>query len=593
MIASITRGDRTRGVLAYVFGPGDEDEHTDPHTVASFEPFLPDPGLDPDFDAALAQLTDILDLRVVQAGKRAPKEHVWHCSLRAAPEDRHLSDAEWEQVARRVMAAAGIAPEGDPDGCRWVVVRHAEDHVHIVATTVRANLTHARLHNDYRRVMDELALIERDFGLREVDHRPGRATMAKAPTRAEVHKAKRQGRERTPRETLRIALRTALAGAASEDEFLARVQAEGVRVKVRRLPSGDAQGFSFHLPGDRNRKGEPVWFPGSELGPDLTLPRIRARLAAGADEPAVRSPDTAGPALVETAGAVRAVLHSFTAASGDGEAGGGAGVVEPMADASVVVAWSAGFGEVLDAVAQTHMGPGRAELRAAARAWGRAAFAHERAADRELRALRSAARQTLAGGPSLGRGKDTDPVLMLLDLALLLGIALYRWHEAEGHRQHARAARQTVDHLEAAARQAAAGPLAVLTEQARSTPAPVRDLLAGAVRQALPLQLADQVLAGANWPVLATALHQAQRAGQDPAALLAGSVGERELDTAKDPAAVLTWRVRHHAGLPPLPVRAGRAGAAKGRKQPRPQDHTVQPPLRQQPGQPPRGGRGR
>ncbi|MEY9938592.1 mobilization protein [Streptacidiphilus sp. MAP5-3] len=582
MIASITRGDRTRGVLAYVYGPGDEDEHTDQHTVASFEPFLPDPGRDPDFDAAVAQLTDILDLRVVQAGERAPKEHVWHCSLRAAPEDRHLSDAEWEQVARRVMAAAGIAPEGDPDGCRWVVVRHAEDHVHIVATTVRANLTHARLHNDYKRVMDELAVIERDFGLREVDHRPGRGTMAKAPTRAEVHKAKRQGRERTPRETLRIALRTALAGAANEDEFLARVQAEGVRVKVRRLPSGDAQGFSFHLPGDHNRKGEPVWFPGSELGPDLTLPKIRARLTAGSDEPTVRGNDSAGPALVEAASSVSAVLHAATATSGDGEAGGDVGPQGPV-DPAAVVAWSAGFGEVLDAVAQTHMGPGRAELRAAARAWGRAAFAHERAADRELRALRSAARQTLAGGASLGRGKDVDPVLMLLDLMLLLGVALYRWHEAEGHRQHARAARQAADHLEAAARQTATVPLRTLTAESRSVPTPVRQTLATTVRHTLPPELAERVVTGKNWPALAGALLQAGQRGLDVTGLLTAFAGERELDSAQDPAVVLLWRVRHIADLPPVTPASSRAKARKPllAEQPRPGQPIV-------PGQPPR-----
>ncbi|WP_042388648.1 relaxase/mobilization nuclease domain-containing protein [Streptacidiphilus melanogenes] len=592
MIASITRGDRTRGVLAYVYGPGDEDEHTNQHTVASFEPFLPDPGRDPDFDAALAQLTDILDLRVVQAGKRAPKDHVWHCSLRAAPEDRHLSDAEWEQIARRVMHAAGIAKEGDPDACRWVVVRHAEDHVHIVATAVRANLTHARLHNDYGRVMKELARIETDYGLREVDHTFGRGTMAKAPTRAEVHKAKRQGREQTVRESLRTALRQALAGAANEDEFLAHVAAQGVRVKVRRLPSGDAQGFSFHLPGDRNGKGEPVWFPGSELGPDLTLPKIRARLAAGADEPAPGTsvPDSAAPALATATGTVRHVLHAVrtTTSSDSDDAGGESGRDElPM---NVVVAWSAGFGEVLDAVAQTHHGPGKAELRAAAKAWGRAAYAHDRAADRELRALRSAARQILAGGPSFGRGKDADAVMILLDALLLLGIALYRSHQADGHRQHARTAQAAADQLEAAARQAAAAPTAVLQAQARGVPGPVRQELAEAVRQALPAHLAEQVVAGPGWAGLAGVLEQARRAGKDPAGLLAGSAGERELDSAKDPAAVLTWRVRHLADLPPLPVGAHRAAAAKGRKQPKAADQAQAP--HWQPGQPTRG-RGR
>lgn len=70
-----------------------------------------------------------LDLRVKQAGDRTPDKHVWHCSVRAAPEDRTLSDEDWAVIARRVLNATGIAPAGDPDACRWVAVRHAEDHI--------------------------------------------------------------------------------------------------------------------------------------------------------------------------------------------------------------------------------------------------------------------------------------------------------------------------------------------------------------------------------------------------------------------------------------------------------------------------------
>lgn len=563
MIANITRGDRTRGVLAYVYGPGDQDEHTDQHTVASFEPFLPDPGRDHDFHPAVAQLTDILDLRVVQAGERAPKNHVWHCSLRAAPEDRRLTDTEWEQIARRVMAAAGIARDGDPDACRWIVVRHAADHVHIVATAVRANLTQARLHNDYRRVMDELTRIERDFGLRQVDHALGRRTMAKAPTRAEVHKTKRRGGEQTAREALRTALRQSLAGAADEDEFLARVAAHGVRVKVRRLPSGDAQGYSFHLPGDRNGTGEPVWFPGSALSPDLTLPKIRARLAAGVDHPAptLTTADSAAPALAAAHTTTRRILLAATTPTDDEPAGGnGTSQAEARTEAATFVAWSAGFGEVLDAAAQTYIGPGKAELRAAAKEWGRAAYAHERAADQELRALRTAARHILAGGPSLGRGTDTDPLLMLLDTLLLLGIALHRYHQANGHHQHARAARTAADQLQAAAHRATAHPLA--TAQARTIPESEERQLADTVRQALPAHLAEQVLTARSWPALASALEQAHHTGQSLHDLLTHSAGERELDSAQDPAAVLTWRVRHLANLPPL---QGKSTPAKPR----------------------------
>lgn len=108
MIAKIGKaGADTRGVLRYLYGPGRANEHTDPHLVASFDGFAPDPGRNE--TATLTQLATVLDLRVKQAGDRAPDKHVWHCSVRAAPEDRTLTDDEWAVIARRVLNATGIA----------------------------------------------------------------------------------------------------------------------------------------------------------------------------------------------------------------------------------------------------------------------------------------------------------------------------------------------------------------------------------------------------------------------------------------------------------------------------------------------------
>jgi hypothetical protein len=59
---------------------------------------------------------------------------VWHCAVRAAPEDRMPSDAEWAQLAVGIMDRTGLAPDGDDGGVRWVAVRHAADHVHLVVT---------------------------------------------------------------------------------------------------------------------------------------------------------------------------------------------------------------------------------------------------------------------------------------------------------------------------------------------------------------------------------------------------------------------------------------------------------------------------
>jgi len=546
VIASVARGDRTRGILAYVYGPGDQDEHTNQHMVAAFEALLPDPGLAADPKRALSQLAKILDMRVVQAGGAAPKEHVWHCSLRTAPEDRHLSDAEWEKIARRVLHAAGIAPDGDPDGCRWVVVRHAEDHVHIVATTVRADLTRARLHNDWKKVMDELTLVERDYGLRQVERSTGKRTTAKAPTRAEVHKAQRQGLPEPARALLRTAVRQSLAGTANEDEFHQRVAGHGVVVKVHRLPSGDAKGYSFRLPGDTDASGRPLWYPGSALGPDLTLPKIRARLAVPVEEPgtAITSARRARPALQEAGRIADQALTAFTTARAAGE--------EPGRE--VRQQRSAAVGEVLDALAQNTHGPHRARIAAAAKAYGHAAYLHTRAASAEERALRTAARILLAGGPTTGRGNDGEAMAALLEILLLLAIEVYRAHTAAGHRQHARTAQTAADELRAAYQQAAAKPVANLTARGKHLPVPIQKENTAAVHQALPPQLATRVLGGPDWPALAATLADARTHGHDPAALLQHALGTREMATATNPATVLLWRIRRTTDLPATPA---------------------------------------
>jgi hypothetical protein len=536
VIASISRGDRTRGVLAYVYGPGDADEHTNQHTVAGFEDLLPDPGRAADPEQALHQLAKILDLRVVQAGKRAPKEHVWHCSLRAAPEDRHLSDQEWERVARRVLHASGIAPDGDPDGCRWVVVRHAEDHVHIVATTVRADLTQARLHRDWHRVMTELTSIEKDFGLRQVDRNPGGArTTPRQPTRAELHKAKRLGMPEPSRQTLRTAVRESLAGAATEEEFLARLADHGVRVKIHRLPSGDAKGYSFALPGERKANRELLWFPGTQLGPDLTLPKIRVRLGTGAAAVAVTG---AADAHRQADQAIEQVLHAFTS------------FTSKEVDEQTATAISAGLGEILDALPQVHSAATRDQLRNAAKAYGQVTYVHDRAADQELRTLRSAARTLLSGGPALGRGSDADATAMVLSTLMLFMITAYRWHEAHGHRQEANAARAAADQLRATYLTVSAKPLANLTQHGERQPPAARAQQAQAVRQALPDDLAARVLAEPGWTALAATLAEAAAQGHRPVDVLRDAFSSREIATAESASSVLTWRIRRNTNLP-------------------------------------------
>lgn len=200
MIAAIKpSGSNTRGLLAYLYGRGTHDEHFDPHIVAGFAMLgMPDPGRDE--NATLTELGRYLDepvrLRNSEFGKPVT-DHVWHCPVRAAPEDRYLSDAEWGEIAQRIVQAAGIAPASDDLACRWIAVRHAEDHIHILATTVREDGRRAKLHDSGIRVGDECREIEKDYGLRRLSK--GDRTGTRRPTQAEMHKADRLGWEQTSR----------------------------------------------------------------------------------------------------------------------------------------------------------------------------------------------------------------------------------------------------------------------------------------------------------------------------------------------------------------------------------------------------------
>ncbi|MFE2690546.1 relaxase/mobilization nuclease domain-containing protein [Streptomyces mirabilis] len=535
MIPSIhDRGSKTVGLIRYLYGPGTKEEHIDPHLVAAFDPLTPDPGRDP--NAAYEHLQRLLDqpVNALPASKR-PEKHVWHLSVRAAPEDPILSDEDWAAIARRMVAATGIAPDGDEQACRWAAVRHADDHIHIIATLVRDDGRRPRLHNEARRAQTECRRIEADYGLRRVP--PGDGTAAKPPTSAECHKAEREGREQPAREELRETVRRAVAGAMSEEEFFDRLAAAGLLIRKRVAPSGDLLGYKVALPDNRNGEKEPVFYAGSTLSPDLSLPRIRKRFTAGipnqgTDAPSVEAPS--GPATARRRTATAAWQAML--------------VIDHGEDAQVA-AHIAAAGEVLDALAKTSAAHTRAELREAAFAFERATRSHIKAERGHDHALRQAARDLVYSGPALGRGEDGATTAMAIDMAFFLITAAAHWHAKKNHAQQAAAARQAAEHLRAAYQAAADVPLGVLYRRGRRLPQPLRQKQAAHLRQTVP-ELAEQILAEAGWHALAATLADAETTGHDPAALLAEAAGRQELGTADSISDVLVWRLRRMADLP-------------------------------------------
>ncbi|MCD9875276.1 relaxase/mobilization nuclease domain-containing protein [Streptomyces guryensis] len=527
MIANIVKpGNNTHGVLAYLFDKGRANEHTDQHIVASWDDFIADPGPydSPGHKERLGQLTKALDLRVKQAGDKAPEGHVWHCSVRAAPEDRILTDAEWAAIAQRMVDATGIAPEGDPDGCRWVAVRHADDHIHIVATKVRGDLRPPRNWNDYHRAMAELTQVEKDFGLTQIPRGPEAATgtpAVKRPTRAEQEKAKRLGHHKTAREQLRHTVRTALSHAKDLEEFFNLLADAGLQVETRTLPSGDLGGYKVALPDDPDTNSEPVWYSGSSLATDLSLPQIQQRLTA-AEGPTATAASPAGhyhrsPWHQATAAAERIPHHL------------------DHADDGAVQAHLTVFSEVLYALpvhAPVHL---KGELHRAAVAFEHAAHTRARADHQHARALRGALKAMRY------QGADHTGLAMLLDTAILVVLAAQRRSALRHHDRQVAAARQTLTHLQAAYDQIAPTSLAVLAGRRPSEGTVHR--YARTLHEVLPSH-AGQILSEAAWPALTAALAAAEAAGHNPAAVLQQAARQRSLSDAKSASEVLVWRIQ-------------------------------------------------
>jgi hypothetical protein len=191
--------------------------------------------------------------------------------------DRTLTDAQWAHIAAEMVAAVGIAPHGDPDAVRWVAIRHADDHIHIVATLVRQDGNTAWAWNERIKAQAAARDLEERYGLHRVG--PADRTSHRRPTAAEQNKTTRQGRTEVPRDRLRRDVRAAAAAAVDEADFFTGLRAVGVLVRLRHstINPDEVTGYAVGIPDHHTAAGDTVWYGGGRLAPDLTLPQLRHR----------------------------------------------------------------------------------------------------------------------------------------------------------------------------------------------------------------------------------------------------------------------------------------------------------------------------
>ena len=464
MIAKVNRGSRVGGLLRYLFGPGDANEHTNPHLVASFDgsPSRLEPPLRANGKHDLRRVTNLLEepLYLARARDWDVARPVWHLSLRAAPDDPELGDKQWAELAKGVVAASGLGPELGPDGqevaggrpgCRWVAVRHGPDHIHVVVTLAREDGSSPGLYRDYFKVGAFCRKTEDELGL----HKTGRRDRAGevVATRQETNKVKRLELPVAPRIAARTIVQTAVAAAASEQEFFTRLLiTPGIVLRKRysTVNPGEVTGYSVGVPGDTDAQGQQITFGGGKLAPDLSLPKLRARWAVPQDSlpPPAPSVSWTPPAsseerarvLAEATAATKAAAQEITLLAATNPYAPtplGYGAADFARAAAVVLEGRDNSGPLTQAAEDLS--------RASREAWSRIP-----APTHASRALRDAGRSLLLLR-RLPKGRGREAAALLAQLGALAE-AITQLREAQDRLAHAQAAQRAATGLVATTR---------------------------------------------------------------------------------------------------------------------------------------------
>lgn len=183
MIAKITNGTRVGDIAAYLHGPGRANEHRFEVAGRTYSGGRVIGGnLGYEGHTEPGQWVKLMR----QALKKRPeaKKPVWQCSLRNTAGDRRLTDAQWADAGQSFAESMGF--EGHP----WVMVRHGDDHVHLVVSRVDFEGQLWSRSHDRRKAQNAASALEDAYGLEKAPRT--RQAPAKQRTRSQVHEQQRQ-----------------------------------------------------------------------------------------------------------------------------------------------------------------------------------------------------------------------------------------------------------------------------------------------------------------------------------------------------------------------------------------------------------------
>lgn len=301
MIAKITKGNRFAGVGRYLYGPGRRDRktglepHINPRAIAGGHVLL---------DDARTWRPWVADMEWCASQRPEIARPVWHCSLRLAPGEPVLPDAQWATIAREHIEAMGLAEHP------WVAVRHGDDHIHLVASRVDGRGRVWSEAYDYRRAMASMRRIEERHGL--LRWTPQRKPAELATTTA----SERESAGRRQVEPERLRLRRAMHAAVDRAHgqgigaWETQLRERGIMFVATTTADRRVTGYRVSLKGWVDQGKQQIWLKASQV--DRRLSWTRVKPALGADQPgADRAPLTPAELAAQAfPGSVRAAAKA-------------------------------------------------------------------------------------------------------------------------------------------------------------------------------------------------------------------------------------------------------------------------------------------
>jgi len=264
VIASITRGKDAGALGVYLHGPGRHNEHAYNARVAGM------------VIAGSIAVTDptkpgqwVANMRRAYRGRDDVSRPVWQCSLRTAPDDRRLSDAEWADAAQTFAERLGF------DQHPWVAVRHADDHIHLALSRVAHDGRVWLGRHDYRTTQDARRALETELGLVQAPLRRGVSSERTEITQVQPgeYRMFADAGRHPPRVVLAGQVLAAANTAAGQgrDAFEAELTERGIDFAVNQASTGTVSGYRFATPvaAHADQNGEQVWFKASQLDKKL------------------------------------------------------------------------------------------------------------------------------------------------------------------------------------------------------------------------------------------------------------------------------------------------------------------------------------